>query len=193
MELLKWSFKSVHSACYLSFTAKLNWLHLSREYVGSVLGVFWQTCFFGRDLFLFRALSCQVHMSLHMILRRHCYSHLDLSANPDNCDWIKRWKWLTALFFAPQLECLDLAKTFHGIKNPFSPYPLYFISGSPTFFDPCVFIRNLNSRLDNLGSPVTLNTADTVATVTVLLAVVVCWLIKCFFMFLHHVYSFIPT
>ena len=71
---------------------KLSLLHLSPK-------VFWQTCFFGRDLFfIFRTLSCQVHLSPHIILKRHCYGHLDSSANPDDCDWIRRLKQLSVLF-----------------------------------------------------------------------------------------------
>lgn len=91
--------------------------------------VFWQTCFFGRDLFLFRALSCQVHMFLHMILRRHCYSHLDLSANPDDCDWIKRWKRLTASLFLPFFlqSLLTALRTLFHLVHCFYPWFPHFL------------------------------------------------------------------
>lgn len=141
-------------------------------------------------------------MSLHMILKRHCYGHLDLSANPDDCDWIKRLKKKNdfLLFFPHSYN----AQTWQSPKIlqhqvSISTVSNGFILSSPTSFDPHVFIHNLDPSSGNLGSPVIIKTPDTVpcpillwvTTDMVLLAEVLYWLIKyrfftsCFLFHLH--------
>lgn len=123
-----WSFWSGASSLYL--------LHLSLEYVGFIPESLLTNMFFWQGFFFFfRALSCQVHMSLHMILKRHCYGHLDLSANPDDCDWIKRLKKkqrLSAFFFSTVIMLRPgKALRFYSIRCPFPLCPTFLSSVHP--------------------------------------------------------------
>lgn len=92
--------------CSLTKSCWCTHLHIMSK---SSLRVFCQTCFFGRVLFISRALGCQVHLSLHIILKRHCYGHLDLSATSDDCHHDKTKVWFILMFFPFMFSCTNVA------------------------------------------------------------------------------------
>lgn len=121
---LKWS---------LTKSCLCTHLHIMSK---SSLWVFCQTCFFGRVLFISRALSCQVHLSLHIILKRHCYGHLDLSADDD-----KTKLWFIFLFF---LSCFPAQmslqrKQFWSAKLSFCNIMCFFVFRLSSFHSQCLY------------------------------------------------------
>lgn len=81
------------------FINKKLLMHSSPHYVKVIPRSLLSNMFFWRVLFISRALGCQVHL-VHIILKRHCYGHLDLSATPEDCHLDKTKLWFILLFFS---------------------------------------------------------------------------------------------